>query len=89
MRAPQLLSFGFNELQSCHSGEFGLFGGIWVQLGYEMGTDRFSGQIVGVAFARDTAHAWLGHKNLETTQRYLGVTDSGKLRSQIDAAFGD
>jgi len=36
-----------------------------------------------------TIQAWLGHKNLETTQRYLGVTDSGKLRPQIDAAFGD
>ena len=36
-----------------------------------------------------TVQAWLGHKNLETTQRYLGVTDSGKLRPQIDAAFGD
>jgi integrase len=36
-----------------------------------------------------TIQDWLGHKNLETTQRYLGVTDSGKLRGQIDAAFGD
>jgi integrase len=36
-----------------------------------------------------TVQAWLGHKNLETTQRYLGVTDSGRLRPQIDAAFGD
>ena len=36
-----------------------------------------------------TIQAWLGHKNLETTQKYLGVTDSGKLRGQIDAAFGD
>jgi integrase/recombinase XerD len=36
-----------------------------------------------------TVQAWLGHKNLETTQRYLGVTDSKKLRSQIDRAFGD
>jgi integrase/recombinase XerD len=36
-----------------------------------------------------TVQAWLGHKNLETTQRYLGVTDSGKLRPQIEAAFGD
>jgi integrase len=36
-----------------------------------------------------TVQAWLGHKNLETTQRYLGVTDSGKLRDEIDAAFGD
>jgi len=36
-----------------------------------------------------TVQAWLGHKNLETTQKYLGVTGSGKLRGQIDAAFGD
>ena len=36
-----------------------------------------------------TIQAWLGHKDLETTQRYLGVTDSTKLRSQIDKAFGD
>jgi integrase len=36
-----------------------------------------------------TIQVWLGHKNLETTQRYLGVTASGKLRGQIDAAFGD
>jgi integrase/recombinase XerD len=36
-----------------------------------------------------TVQAWLGHKNLETTQRYLGVTDNGKLRPQIDAAFGN
>jgi hypothetical protein len=28
-------------------------------------------------------------RELETTQKYLGVTDSGKLRPQIDAAFGD
>lgn len=36
-----------------------------------------------------TIQAWLGHKNLETTQKYLGVTDSGKLRGQINKAFGD
>lgn len=36
-----------------------------------------------------TVQAWLGHKNLETTQRYLGVTPSEKLRGQIDEAFGD
>lgn len=36
-----------------------------------------------------TLQAWLGHKDLETTQKYLGVTDSGKLRGQIDRAFGD
>ena len=35
-----------------------------------------------------TIQSWLGHKNLETTQIYLGVTDSIKLRSQIDRAFG-
>jgi len=36
-----------------------------------------------------TIQTWLGHKNLETTMIYLGVTDSGKLRSNINAAFGD
>jgi integrase/recombinase XerD len=36
-----------------------------------------------------TIQVWLGHKNLEVTQRYLGVTDSGKLRPQIDKAYGD
>ena len=36
-----------------------------------------------------TVQAWLGHKNLQTTMIYLGVTDSTKLRGQIDAAFGD
>jgi len=36
-----------------------------------------------------TIQAWLGHKDLSTTQRYLGVTDSSKLRSKIDAAAGD
>lgn len=36
-----------------------------------------------------TIQAWLGHKNLETTMGYLGVTDSDKLRGQIDKAFGD
>ena len=44
---------------------------------------------MGVASARRTVQAWLNHKNLETTQRYLGVKDSGKLRGQIDAAFGE
>lgn len=34
-----------------------------------------------------TIQAWLGHKNLETTQKYLGVTDMSKLRGQIDRAF--
>jgi len=37
----------------------------------------------------NTIRAWLGHKNLQTTQIYLGVTDSGALRGQIDKAFGD
>jgi integrase len=36
-----------------------------------------------------TVQAWLGHKNLETTMIYLGVTDSQKLRNEIDRAFGD
>jgi integrase/recombinase XerD len=36
-----------------------------------------------------TIQAWLGHKNLETTMLYLGVTDSDKLRGQIDKSFGD
>jgi integrase/recombinase XerD len=36
-----------------------------------------------------TVQAWLGHKNLETTMIYLGVTDSTKLRNEIDKAFGD
>ena len=36
-----------------------------------------------------TIQHWLGHKNLETTMIYLGVTDSSKLRGNIDAAFGD
>jgi integrase len=35
--------------------------------------------------------AWLGHKDLTTTMRYLGVGDmhSPQTRSKIDAAFGD
>jgi integrase/recombinase XerD len=36
-----------------------------------------------------TIQVWLGHKNLETTMLYLGVTDVEKLRGQIDSAFGD
>ena len=36
-----------------------------------------------------TIQAYLGHKSLETTMLYLGVTDSSKLRSEINAAFGD
>lgn len=35
-----------------------------------------------------TIQVWLGHKNLETTMIYLGVTDSEKLRDNINAAFG-
>ena len=34
-----------------------------------------------------TIQVWLGHKNLETTMIYLGVTDSEKLRDNINAAF--
>ena len=30
-----------------------------------------------------TIQAWLGHKNLETTMIYLGVTDSAKLRGRL------
>jgi integrase len=36
-----------------------------------------------------TIQNWLGHKSLETTMIYLGVTDSEKLRSNINAAFFD
>jgi len=36
-----------------------------------------------------TIQAWLGHKNLETTMIYLGVTDTSKLGNEVDAAFGD
>ena len=36
-----------------------------------------------------TIMSWLGHKDLSTTQKYLGVTDSSKLRSHINQAFGD
>jgi integrase len=36
-----------------------------------------------------TIQAWLGHKDLSTTQGYLGVTDLSKLRGNIDRAFGD
>lgn len=31
----------------------------------------------------------LGHKDLTTTQRYLGVGNIEELRGKIDAAFGD
>jgi len=34
-----------------------------------------------------TIQNWLGHKSLETTMIYLGVTDSEKLRTNINAAF--
>ena len=33
--------------------------------------------------------AYLGHKSLETTQLYLGVTDTPENRKRIDTAFGD
>lgn len=36
-----------------------------------------------------TVQSYLGHKKLDTTMLYLGVTDSSKLRSEINAAFGD
>lgn len=36
-----------------------------------------------------TIQAWLGHKELETTMRYLGVADIGKFRDRINKAFGD
>lgn len=36
-----------------------------------------------------TIQAWLGHKNLETTMIYLGITESSKLGKEVDAAFGD
>lgn len=36
-----------------------------------------------------TIRAYLGHKDLSTTQRYLGVSDTNKMRPLIDAAFGD
>ena len=34
-----------------------------------------------------TIQMWLGHQSLETTMIYLGVTDSAKLRSNINIAF--
>jgi integrase/recombinase XerD len=34
-----------------------------------------------------TIQNWLGHKSLETTMIYLGITDSAKLRTNINAAF--
>ena len=36
-----------------------------------------------------TIQHWLGHKSLETTMLYLGITDSAKLRDKIDEAHGD
>jgi integrase len=36
-----------------------------------------------------TLQNWLGHKKLETTMKYLGITDAAKLRGNINAAFGD
>jgi integrase/recombinase XerD len=36
-----------------------------------------------------TIQTWLGHKSLETTMIYLGVTDVEKLRGNINRAFGD
>jgi integrase len=36
-----------------------------------------------------TIQHWLGHKSLETTQKYLGITDSEKLTGNVDAAYGD
>jgi integrase len=36
-----------------------------------------------------TIQAYLGHKSLETTQLYLGVTDNAQSRANIDKAFGD
>jgi integrase len=35
-----------------------------------------------------TLQHWLGHKSLETTQKYLGISDSEKLSGNVDAAFG-
>lgn len=36
-----------------------------------------------------TIQHWLGHRELETTVRYLGITDNEKLRGNINKAFGD
>jgi integrase/recombinase XerD len=38
--------------------------------------------------ARTIQH-WLGHKKLDTTMTYLGVTDAEKLQDNINKAFGD
>ena len=40
------------------------------------------------ARALRTIQAWLGQKSLETTQIYLGVQDSDKLKDNVNAAFG-
>jgi len=39
------------------------------------------------SFQRRCMNTRAGHKNLETTQIYLGVADSEKLRENINAAF--
>ena len=36
-----------------------------------------------------TIQQWLGHKDLETTQRYLGVTPLEKVRDSVNEAYGD
>jgi len=36
-----------------------------------------------------TIQHYLGHKNLETTAFYLGVSDSDRMRDKINEAFGD
>jgi len=36
-----------------------------------------------------TIQYWLGHKSLETTQKYLGITDSEQLSGNVDAAYGN
>jgi integrase/recombinase XerD len=36
-----------------------------------------------------TIQHWLGHKSLETTQLYLGITESTELRDKINSAYGD
>jgi len=36
-----------------------------------------------------TIQYWLGHKNLETTMLYPGITSNDALRGHINAAFGD
>lgn len=37
----------------------------------------------------NTIREWLGHKDLATTQKYLGVTPTEQLGRQVRAAFGD